>query len=368
MLATVDHSYSHEWGFENTYADKTAFADQKMSSQLTNLVPMLNSTNYQQWSAAMQSFLMSQGQWKCTKPGAVAPGVTTAEAKPEAEGEPSTSVTATVSKEDLASWNEDAEKALGNIRLHLHHTIGYQFNEVATPAFLWQALKNRYGAQGLSQAFVELKGMMDTVIPNGVDLSPALDKIMSHYVHLNKMDWEIPKKVVAMMLIAKAPSSMESIVQLYSTILANSTKEETEDKLDPEKIVLAMRSSWETHQRAGMSWFNQQRVNKLSVVKPAGNQPPQFQYQQQQHKGFSQQQCGGWGLGGGSKRGQRGKRGGQKNVQQQLQQAMVQQPEPTQQAGPSQPPPHQWVPAPTPPSYASGPACQADVTFYLLNT
>ena len=95
-----------------------------MSSQLTNLVPMLDGTNYQQWSAAMQSFLMSQGQWKCTKPGAVAPGVTAAEAEAEAEGEPSTSVTATTGKEDLASWNEDAEKALGNIRLSLHHTIG----------------------------------------------------------------------------------------------------------------------------------------------------------------------------------------------------------------------------------------------------
>ena len=63
--------------------------------------------------------------------------------------------------------------------------------------------------------------MMDTTIPNGVDPSPALDKIMSHYVRLNKMEWEIPKKVMAMMLIVKAPSSMESIVQLYSTILAN---------------------------------------------------------------------------------------------------------------------------------------------------
>ena len=52
------------------------------------------------------------------KPGAVAPGVTAAET--EAEGEPSTSVTATTGKEDLASWNEDAEKALGNIRLRLH--------------------------------------------------------------------------------------------------------------------------------------------------------------------------------------------------------------------------------------------------------
>ena len=169
-------------GIENIHADKLPLQINKMSSQLTNLVPVLDGTNYQQWSAAMQSFLMSQGQWKCTKPGAVAPGVTTA----EAEGEPSTSVTAaTTSKKDLASWNKDAEKALGNIHLCLHHTIGYQFNEVATPAFLWQALKNRYGTQGLSQAFVEFKGMMDTAIPNGVDPSPALDKIMSHFICLN---------------------------------------------------------------------------------------------------------------------------------------------------------------------------------------
>ena len=237
-----------------TYMLINCLCRSKMSSQLTNLIPVLDGTNYQQWSAAMQSFLMSQEQWKCTKPGATAPGVATA----EAEGEPSTSVTATAGKEDLASWNKDAEKALGNIHLCLHHTIGYQFNEVATPAFLWQALKNRYGTQGLSQAFVEFKGLMDTVIPVGVDLTPALDKIMSHFIHLNKMNWEILKKVVGMMMIVKAPSAMESIVQLYSTILTDATLQEQEDKLDLEKIALAMRSSWETHRRAGMSWSNRQ--------------------------------------------------------------------------------------------------------------
>ena len=221
---------------------------------------------------------MSQGQWKCTEPGATAPGVATAEAEAEAEGEPSTSVATTVGKEDLASWNEDAEKALGNIHLRLHLTIGYQFNEVATPALLWESLKNRYGTQGLSQAFVKFKGLTDTAIPNGVDPTPALDKIMSHLIHLNKMNWDIPKKVVGMMMIAKAPSSMESIVQLYSTILSDSSPQQQEEKLDPERIALAMRSSWETHGQAGTSWFNQQQANKLSMVKPAGNQPPQFQY------------------------------------------------------------------------------------------
>ena len=70
----------------------TAFADQKMSSQLTNLVLVLDSTNYQQWSAAMQSFLMSQGQWKCTKDGADAPTITTTTTT-EVEGGPVRNVT-----------------------------------------------------------------------------------------------------------------------------------------------------------------------------------------------------------------------------------------------------------------------------------
>ena len=196
---------------------------------------------------------------------------------------------------------------------------------------------------------------MDTVIPNGVDPSPALDKIMSHHTCLTNMECEIPTKILSLMLLAKAPSSMETIVQMFSQLFGDADDNKVTEQLVPEKVVQMMRTSWETHGRAGMSQNNQQLANKLSTVKPAGNQPPQFQYQQQQHEGFLQQQRSGWGLGGGSKRGRQGKRGGQKNAQQQLQQAIVQQPEPTQQAGPSQPPPHQWVPAPTLPSYASSP-------------
>ena len=63
-----------------------------MSSQLTNLVPVLNGTNYQQWSMTMQPFLMSQEQWKCTKDGADTPTVMTMTT--EGEGGVSTSVTA----------------------------------------------------------------------------------------------------------------------------------------------------------------------------------------------------------------------------------------------------------------------------------
>ena len=96
-----------------------------MSSQLTNLVPVLDGTNYQQWAAAMQSFLMSQGQWKCVKDGADVP----------AEANVEDSVTNTA---EIVFRLEDAEKAMGNICLRLHHTIGYQFNSEENPADLWK--------------------------------------------------------------------------------------------------------------------------------------------------------------------------------------------------------------------------------------
>ena len=35
----------------------------KMSSTLNTYVPVLDGTNYQEWAARMQSYLMSQGQW-----------------------------------------------------------------------------------------------------------------------------------------------------------------------------------------------------------------------------------------------------------------------------------------------------------------
>ena len=223
-----------------------------MSSQLTNLVPVLDGTNYQQWSAAMQSFLMSQGQWKCTREGATAPNTTTTVT--EQEGGPS--ITVTTGKEEVASWNEDAEKALGNIRLRLHHTIGYQFNDVTSPSTLWETLKEKYGPVGLTRAFVEFKAIMDTVIPNGVDPSPALDKIMSHHVRLTNMECEIPKKILSLMLLAKAPSSMETVVQMFSQLLGDADEDKMTEQLIPKKVVQMMRTSWETHGQAGMSCNN----------------------------------------------------------------------------------------------------------------
>src|ERR1700743_3563939 len=82
-----------------------------MSSQLTTLVPMLTGPNYQDWAKAMKHFLQSQGQWSCTKEGASVPT--------KKEGEDLVAI----NQED---WDEKCEKAMGNMLLRIHPSIGHQ--------------------------------------------------------------------------------------------------------------------------------------------------------------------------------------------------------------------------------------------------
>src|SRR5258708_6330584 len=194
---------------------------------------------------------------------------------------------------------------------------------------------------------------MDTAIPNGSDPGPALDKIMSHFVRLKSMKWDIPRNVQGMMILSKAPQSMEAVVQVFAQMINDQTEDQKRESLEPEKICTTMRMSWETLGRSGAKGKqNQQQAQKLSAVKQ-NTGPPNFQQQQQ-----SQQQQRGDQDARGRGRGRRGKRGGRKNSQQQLganEAQQQQQPQDySQVAGPANskhppPPTQQWVPAPQPP-------------------
>ena len=316
-----------------------------MSSQLNSFVPVLDGTNYQQWASSMQSYLLSQGQWNCVKAGATPPVVVTLTSdNPEVED-------TKTGEEEKTKWLETADKALGNIRLRLHHNIYHQYEMINNPADLWRDLLNKYGSPGVTRALSEFKGFMETTIPNGQDPGPALKKIQSHFVNLKKMGWEVPIKVQGMIMLSKAPPSMEAVIQLFSQMLKNTGTKES--NLQPERVAATMRRSWEMNQRAGGGKSNQQQVNKISAVKPAQNSPPNFQQQQQ-----PQQQQHRDGDARGRGRGRRGKRGGKRNAQQQLQQVEMDEVEPysRHQPGPSNQPSQQqsqpqvqWVPMPTQP-------------------
>ena len=143
-----------------------------MSSTLQTFVPVLDGTNYQQWAAAMQSYLMSQGQWKVC----IVPPPT----KEELDAATASSSTSTASAKASAkaaekptsnstNLEETAMKALGNIRLRLHHTIGYQYADEESPYRLWNQLRTKYSNPGASHTFIKFKAMMDTRIPDNQD-------------------------------------------------------------------------------------------------------------------------------------------------------------------------------------------------------
>jgi hypothetical protein len=308
-----------------------------MTSQLTSLVPILDGTNYQEWSAKMTSFLMSQKQWKTIRGVSGYP--------PGTGPDPKTKGKTIITEQSLYDdWKDLKEQALGNIRLRLHFNIGYQFNEADDPKVLWEELKTRYGTPGITSAFVHFKAIMDTTIPPNADPNPAMDKIMSHDAQLRQMKWAIPEPILGMILLSKAPTTMESMVQLISTGLIDKDQEEVK----VEKIQAAFRHSWETHSRQGTkgkgNQQNQQQSNKISAVHSGDGQPPQFNQQQQRGGGR------GGGRGGRGK-GRRGKRGSG-NGQQQVQLADNQQQGPPQAGPSSQPQPYQpgpqgqWVQTP----------------------
>ena len=90
-----------------------------MSSSLTTLVPVLSGPNYQVWSTAMKSFLMLQGQWRvlsCPCPKDITvdkDGNTLASDQMPSEED------AEANKEKIENWEDDNQKAVGNIMLRL---------------------------------------------------------------------------------------------------------------------------------------------------------------------------------------------------------------------------------------------------------
>jgi len=202
-----------------------------MSSTLNTFVPVLDGTNYQQWAAAMQSFLMSQGQWRVIIKDAPLPKYENSESvepikadddtidvlatrRAQAAADQAAMLTEPTNQNALDEWEELVSKAVGNIRLRLHHTIAYQYAAQDDAAILWQGLLTKYGQPGISRAYIEFKGAMDTTIPNNSDPSPSLDKMMAHFTRLCDLRFELAPKVQAMMLLSKAPASMETIVQV----------------------------------------------------------------------------------------------------------------------------------------------------------
>jgi len=179
-------------------------------------VPVLSGPNYQEWAPKMESFLMSQGQYTIlTRPKPKEPTTLktdTTDFDPEAY----MMVAADVVDAKHEEWEDKIEKltemnlkALGNIRLRLHHSIAYKCKDEKSAGELWRFLKQSYGKIGISAVYSEFKQAMDLKIPDNADPSLQIDRFTAHFGQLSKQLVEIDDHIQAMILLAKLPPSMD---------------------------------------------------------------------------------------------------------------------------------------------------------------
>jgi len=139
---------------------------------------------------------MASGQWLIldkARPEKPVEGFTTTTTKKSAgsskDPEEATAVEATDDfTEKLEAWEAKSEKwdetnmkALGNIRLRLHHSISFKYKEVLIAGTLWERLKDSYGSPGILSIYAEFKQVIETKIPDNSDPSLAIDKFTAHF-------------------------------------------------------------------------------------------------------------------------------------------------------------------------------------------
>ena len=137
-----------------------------MSSALNKMVLVFTGSNWQQWHTAMQAYLRAQGQWYVY--GFPRPA------------------------EETYNWDENNEKALGNITLQVSPLIQTAIVDLVTVKEVWDHLKENYGTSSIGNAYTELSWLLSTTIPAGSHPTPAITKMLSHFSYLKGCRLQVP--------------------------------------------------------------------------------------------------------------------------------------------------------------------------------
>ena len=86
-------------------------------------------------------------------------------------------------KEKIKNWEDDNQKAIGNIMLQLAPQIqGNLTSETMDRAgLLWAHLESQYGKPGIITTYLEFKAAMDIKINDNKDPTIAIDKMTTHF-------------------------------------------------------------------------------------------------------------------------------------------------------------------------------------------
>ena len=235
-----------------------------MSSQLTQLVPVFDGTNYSIWSKAIKAFLMSQGLWgHAAGTLTLAPG-----AAPEL----------------VEQWNRLNDMTKGHIALRLTPPIQAFVEEFNLASEVWQEIFDRYGTASVPSVYKDFKEAISIRFNTNQHPAPQFDKLAAAFSRLgsvsvgtapNVTQLSLAKQVQALIAMAALPPKWEVLVPIIC-------QGEDLNDLDLSLVRNTVIAQYETEANRGQ--HRNHTANRLSAVKRKRGDP---RFNQQQ--GSSQQ-------------------------------------------------------------------------------
>jgi hypothetical protein len=254
-----------------------------MSSQLDRLVPVLDGTNYREWSVMMQSYLQMQELWdvvggRTRMPTQPTPAATDA---PQAARDAYAAAHA-VYQTEYATWYQLDSRAMGALTLRLAPQLRHYRTPNITVRALWVNLERAFGAPSMSAIFSDFKVVMGIKLSGGNPV-PEIERMAELFGRLASNNLPVAEPFPGLILLAALPPKWDSVAQLFMQ------RTNLQQQLTFANVRAAITQEYERANRPV-----DRSANKLSAVKRKGPDPSyqhqQPRHQQQQQPGPSRQQ------------------------------------------------------------------------------
>jgi hypothetical protein len=240
-----------------------------MSSQLTALVPIFDSQNFNQWSRSMKAFLMAQSLWAYVNGDVLAPDMPI-KVKDDASDDAKKAYKETMDAWEVEgrAWSKVDDVAMGNIILCLSPSLQQNLSDCKTSNSLWEMLKAVYQVATAPTIYADFKEVISFRFDASKAPAPQFDKLRTAFSRLtntmfgpsyNQQSLHLQQPLQAMIALATLPQKWEHLIPI---IINNSSLED----LNIGDVHQTVVTQWETEMNCGQH-RGAHNAQKLSAVK-----------------------------------------------------------------------------------------------------
>ena len=158
---------------------------------VSTYVPLLDGTNYREWSAQMRAYLQLVGYWLIVN----------------------STTTALTDPAELAKWTLSDSMANGAIELRC--SLNIRDLIAATSAATWTALSTAFGATGVSRLFGDFKAVVQFRFSGTQHPAAEISRFNTHNQRLVASGVTLNGYILGMLLLGALPSKWDHVAAIY---------------------------------------------------------------------------------------------------------------------------------------------------------